>query len=371
MKLIIPIIKKEILQILRDPSTIIIAFILPLVAMIIFMYGISLDSVHVIIGLRNDNPNVETASLVDAFNKNEYISTVMFDTESQIATAILKGKIHGAVTIPNDFTRKLARGEAADLLLVTDGGATNTANYVWSYVENISNQWLRYSKYYNQGKALPIVTANVRSWYNPTMNSNHFIIPGSLTITMTLIGILLTALVVAREWERGTMEALLSTRICPIHIVIGKYIPYYFVAIISLLFNFFLAVFIFGVPFRGNFFVLCIVSSLFVFSLLGIGLTISTAYKNQFLASMMAMGVGFFPALMLSGLLFPINSMPIVFQHITRLLPPRYFTTFIESEFLAGTIPSLVFINSVFLIILGIALFANVYHLTPQRLDDK
>lgn len=369
MKQLTALIKKEILQIVRDPSTIIIAFILPLIAMLIYMYGISLDAVHVNIGIKNDNPTAETAALVDTFDKNQYITTVIFDTEQQIVTAVTKGEIHGAVTIPNDFCSKLAKGQNADLLIITDGAATNTANYVYSYVLSIANQWLATSRYASGSTAL--ITANNRNWYNPTLDSHHFILPGSLAVTMTFIGILLTALVIAREWERGTMESLLATKIRPIHIVLGKYIPYYIVAMVSMLFNFVLVVFVFRSPFRGSFLILCAVSTLFIINLLGVGLAISTYYKNQFLASMLAMGLGFMPALMLSGLMFPINSMPQIFQWLTRLLPPRYFATFIESEFLAGTIPSLVIINSVFLTTLSMALFGLVYYLTPRRLDEK
>ncbi len=368
MKTLIPLIKKEILQIVRDPSTIIIAFILPFISMLIYMYGISLDSVHVTIGIKNDNPNMDTASLVSTFDKNQYISTVIIDNEKKMASAILRGNVHGCVVIPNDFCTRLSRGEAADLQLVTDGAETNTANYIYSYTISIANQWLATSPYAGKAKT-NIITADIRNWYNPTLDSHHFILPGSIAVTMTFIGILLTALVVAREWERGTMESLLSTRVKAIHIVLAKYIPYYFVAMVSMIFNFVMTVFVFDIPFRGNFLILFFVSSLFVFDLLGVGLTISTYYKNQFLASMLSMGIGFMPALMLSGLLFPINSMPEIFQWLTYLLPPRYFSTFILSEFLAGTVPELVIFNSIFLTVIGSLLFGLVYYLTPSRLE--
>ena len=368
MKTLIPLIKKEILQIVRDPSTIIIAFILPFISMLIYMYGISLDSVHVTIGIKNDNPNMDTASLVSTFDKNQYISTVIIDNEKKMASAILRGNVHGCVVIPNNFCTRLSRGEAADLQLVTDGAETNTANYIYSYTISIANQWLATSPYAGKAKT-NIITADIRNWYNPTLDSHHFILPGSIAVTMTFIGILLTALVVAREWERGTMESLLSTRVKAIHIVLAKYIPYYFVAMVSMIFNFVMTVFVFDIPFRGNFLILFFVSSLFVFDLLGVGLTISTYYKNQFLASMLSMGIGFMPALMLSGLLFPINSMPEIFQWLTYLLPPRYFSTFILSEFLAGTVPELVIFNSIFLTVIGGLLFGLVYYLTPSRLE--
>ncbi len=368
MKILLALIKKEIKQILRDPSSIIIAFVLPLISILIYMYGINLDSVRVTMGIKNDDPTPEVATLVKSFGHSKYVNSIYFDNVKDIETAIARSKIKGAVIIPNDFSTKLARGQNADLLVITDGSEVNTANYVQSYALAIANNWLATSKYANSAKQ-PAVNTEVRTWYNPDLNSHYFIVPGSIAITMTLIGILLTSLVVAREWERGTMEAMLSTSVKTIHIVLGKYIPYFILGMLSLTFNIFLCIVIFQIPFRGNYFVLLLVSSLFLFTSLGIGLNVSSVLKNQFLASMVAMSVGFMPALMLSGLMFPINSMPVFFQHLTRILPPRYYVSFIESEFMAGTVPEIVTANAIYLTILGLILFAAVYKNTSMRLE--
>lgn len=165
------------------------------------------------------------------------------------------------------------------------------------------------------------------------------------------------------------MEAILSTRVRKIDIVLGKYIPYLILGMCSMAFNVFLCTAVFKVPFRGNYFVLFGVCSLFLFTSSGIGLLISSKLKNQFLASQVSLGIGFLPALLLSGLMFPINSMPLIFQHLTRILPPRYFITFIESEFMAGTVWEIVIVNSIFLTILGLVLFAAVYANTDMRLN--
>ena len=368
MKILLALIKKEIKQILRDPSSIIIAFVLPLISILIYMYGINLDSVRVTMGIKNDDPTPEVATLVKSFGHSKYVNSIYFDNVKDIETAIARSKVKGAVIIPNDFSTKLARGQNADLLVITDGSEVNTANYVQSYALAIANNWLATSKYANSSKQ-PAVNTEVRTWYNPDLNSHYFIVPGSIAITMTLIGILLTSLVVAREWERGTMEAMLSTSVKTIHIVLGKYIPYFILGMLSLTFNIFLCIVIFQIPFRGNYFVLLLVSSLFLFTSLGIGLNVSSVLKNQFLASMVAMSVGFMPALMLSGLMFPINSMPVFFQHLTRILPPRYYVSFIESEFMAGTVPEIVTANAIYLTILGLILFAAVYKNTSMRLE--
>ena len=368
MKTLLALIKKEIKQIIRDPSSIIIAFVLPFISIMIYMYGINLDSVKVTMGIKNDDPNPEVATLVKSFGHSKYVNSIYFDNIKDIETAVARSKIKGAVIIPNDFSTKLARGQSADLLIITDGSEVNTANYVQNYALAIANSWLMTSKYAKSVKP-PAINTEVRTWYNPDLNSHYFIVPGSIAITMTLIGILLTSLVVAREWERGTMEALLSTPIKPIHIVLGKYIPYFILGMLSLTFNIFLCVVVFQIPFRGSYLVLFIVSSLFLFTSLGIGLNISSVLKNQFLASMTAMSLGFMPALMLSGLMFPINSMPVFFQHLTRVLPPRYYVSFIESEFMAGGVNSIRLENAVFLAILGLLFFTAVYKNTSTRLE--
>lgn len=368
MKILLALIKKEIKQILRDPSSIIIAFILPLISILIYMYGINLDSVKVTMGIKNDDPSSEVATLVKSFGHSKYVNSITFDNMKDIENAIIRSKIKGAIVIPNDFSVKLSRGQRADLLVITDGSEANTANYVQSYALSIANQWLQASKY-RRNMSKPLINTEIRTWYNPDLNSHHFIVPGSIAITMTLIGILLTSLVVAREWERGTMETLLSTKVKAIHIVLGKYIPYFILGMLSLFFNIFLCVGVFQIPFRGSYIVLTVVSALFLFTSLGIGLTISSVLKNQFLASMMSLSLGFMPALMLSGLMFPINSMPVFFQHLTRILPPRYYVSFIESEFMAGTIWEIVIENAIYLSIIGILLFIAVYRNTAMRLE--
>lgn len=367
MKILSALIKKECLQIIRDPSSIIIAFVLPLISILIFMYGINLDTSTVTIGIKNDDANPEIETLIKSFGHSKYIRSIIYDNENDLADALIGSKIKGGIVIPNDFSNRLSKGQAADILVLTDGTEVNSANYVQSYSTNIANQWLNTSKY-SRLVQKQIITPEVRIWYNEDLNSHYFILPGSISITMTLIGILLTALVVAREWERGTMEALLSTNVKKIDIVLGKYIPYFILGMISVAFNVFMCTAVFKVPFRGNYFILFMVSGLFMFTLLGIGLLISSKLKNQFLASQVSVGIGFLPALMLSGLMFPINSMPLIFQYLTMILPPRYFMTFLESEFMAGTVWEVVFINSVFLIILDGLLFAAVYKSTDMRL---
>lgn len=366
MKILRALIKKEFLQIIRDPSSIIISFVLPLISILIFMYGINMDSVRVTLGIKNDDSSVEVVQLVNSFSSN-YIDSIVSDSMEDLTQKIVRSKIKGIISIPNNFSKKLETGQTADLMIITDGSEVNTANYLQNYGLQISNQWLAASKY---ATSTQIVTPVVRTWYNQESNGYFFILPGSIAITMTMIGILLTALVIAREWERGTMESLLSTNVTKLHIVFGKHIPYFCLGMLSTIFNLLLCIGVFRVPFHGNYFVLLFVSALFLFTCLGIGLLISSVLKNQFLASQVSLGIGFLPTLLLSGLIFPVNSMPEILQHLIRLLPPRHYITFIESEFMAGTVWIVVLKCSALLIALGLILFAAVYKNTDMRLSN-
>ncbi len=368
MKILFALIKKEFFQIVRDPSSIIIAFVMPLMLLLLYMYAINLDTVKVTLGIKNDDPALEVQTLIKSFSQSNYVNAVIYSDKELMYEDIVRSKLRGAVIIPNDFSRKLSQGKPGDMLVITDGSETNTASLALGYPLEIANIWLSTSKYSGSIRRAP-VNAELRYWYNQEINSHYFILPGSIAVTMTLIGILLTALVVAREWERGTMEALLGTGVKKIHIVLGKYIPYFVLGMMSMFFSVFMCIVVFGIPFHGSLTVLFSVSALFLFACMGVGLFISTNLKDQFLASQTALSIGYLPALMLSGLTFPINSMPEIFQWCTYIIPTRYFVTFILSEFLAGTIWYIVLINSIYLIALGVILYVAVYNKTMMRLE--
>ena len=364
MKLLEALIQKEFYQIVRDPSSILIAFILPLIILLIYMYAINLDTLKVTAGLKIDNNPREISGFVESFMQNKYMKTLVYTNKQQMYKDLVSTKLRGIIVIPNDFYKKIKGNETATIQVITDGSEVNLANYVQSYPKSIIQKWL-----IEETGIRPIITPEIRFWYNQDVNSHHFILPGSLAITMTLIGMLLTALVVAREWERGTMEALITTRAKKIHIVLGKYISYFLLGMMSMYFSVFLCIYVFRIPFRGSPIVLTITAALFLFTALGQGLLISTILKNQFTASQAALVGGFLPSLMLSGLIYPITSMPPYVQALTGIIPARYFVSCIQSEFLAGTIWEIVIPNSIFLLILGIILFLAVYMKTETRLD--
>ena len=365
---LIALIKKEFLQIIRDYSSIMIAFILPVIILILYRYAVNLDTVKITLGIKNDDINPKTSTLMSAFDKNEYIDTQYFFSKDEMYKKIQNSKLKGAVIFPNDFLKNIEKNDEAVVFVITDGSEANLANYVQNYTQSTVSNWLGSSGY---NVKPPLITPVVRFWYNQDINSHYFILPGSLAITMNMIGMLLTALVISREWERGTIESLYSVQITKLSFIMSKYIPYFILGMASFIFNIFICINVFKIPFKGNIFVLLFVGGLYLFCCLGVGLWISSVYKEQFSASQMALSFGLLPAMMLSGLIYPISSMPKIFQYLTAILPPRYFITFIQSEFMAGTILKIVLINSVFLVVLGILLFFAVYKNINLRLEIK
>ncbi len=368
MNMTLAFIKKEFLQILRDPSSLIIAFVLPTLLLFIYAYGINLDSAHIRLGIKNDDGSPITEELAKAFEQNRFVTTVRYNQREQMYDDLTRSKIQGALTIPANFSQKLAAGTNAILQLIVDGTNINQVSHTQNYVSQIAAGWLQNSRFappQNAGvKVLP------RYQYNQNTNGRKALVPSSLAVTMTLIGILLTALVISREWERGTMEALLAANIRPIHIVIGKYVPYFVVGMLSLTFSMLVILFVFNLPFRGSYPVLFTVSALFLYASLGIGLIISSLLHDQMLSSMASLILGFLPALMMSGVVFPILSMPAPFRWLTKLLPPTHYVSFIKNEFLAGTVWQNALHSSLFLFVLGFFFSLLVYKKTARRLDD-
>lgn len=369
MKILRALIIKEFYQIVRDPSSIMIAFVLPVIILFLYRFGINLDTVKVKIGLKIDDTSQQTRTLVDSFRDNKFISLVVYDNPLKMYDDLKGSHLRGIVVIPNDFSTKLDKNETASAQIITDGSEVNLANYVQNYSLAIFNQWLNSSSMYYRRPTPSLINVQSRYWYNQQIDSHYFILPGSLSITMTLIGMLLTALVIAREWERGTMEALLTTQVSKLELILGKYIPYFILGMCSMALNVFMCIVIFQVPFRGSLLVLSLFSGLFLFAAMGQGLLISTIFKNQFTASQAALFAGFLPAMMLSGLVFPISSMPLPMQYLSMIIPSRYFVACIQSEFMAGTVPEIVVPNCIFLAIFGSILFMIIYAKTSTKLE--
>ncbi|MDX9859743.1 MAG: ABC transporter permease [Rhodospirillales bacterium] len=363
------LIRKETLQIIRDPSSILIGFVLPVVLLLLFGYGVSLDAKHVPLALVVENPTAQTSSFAASLSGSEYFATIRVPDRPTAERALTDGRVSAIVVLRSDFTRRLPSIDGAPIQLIVNGSDANTARIISGYVEGAWQTWLELAAM-DQGRALtPPVAIEQRVWFNPEVRSRNFLVPGLMAIIMTLIGTLLTALVVAREWERGTMEAMMVTPVRIAEILLGKLIPYFALGMGGMAASTVMAVWVFDVPFRGTFPVLLLVSTLFMLAALGMGLLISTVTKNQFAAGQVAIIVAFLPAFMLSGFLFDIASMPAMVQTITHVVAARYFVSSLQTLFLAGNIWSIVATDAAALAVMAVLFLGLTRRKTRKSLE--
>ena len=282
----------------------------------------------------------------------------------------MDGTIRGFVVIAQNFSEELKRpGNSAPVQVVTDGAEPQLAAFVQGYTLGAWQDWLA-QRNLAQGIRTPAqIGVQERFWFNPSAESRNFLVPGSITLIMTVVGALLTSLVVAREWERGTMEALIASPMTRTELLLSKLIPYYVLGILSLMICVIVAVFVLGVPFRGSIFALFLVSTLFLLTTLGAGLLISTLMKNQFNAAQAALNLAFLPSMMFSGFIYEISSMPAPIRAVTYLFPARYFVTCMQTLFQAGDLWPILLRNSFFLLASGVVLIGLTARFTRKRLD--
>jgi ABC-2 type transport system permease protein len=364
------IVRKESLQVVRDPSNIIIAFVLPIVLLFLFAYAISLDVRDVSVGVVVESDSAPARELASAFAATRYFDARFARDRRELEPLLVAGTLRGIVVIPQDFAIRLASGLQADVQVVTDGSTPNTANFVANYARGVVLNWLD-ARRSEQGGASPAGRAVVepRFWYNLELESRAFIAPGAIAIVMTMIGTMLTALVVAREWERGTMEAMMATPLGIGEFLVGKLLPYFALGLGATLVCAFVAEAWLGVPLRGSVPALLALSAAFLMPALGLGLLISAATKNQFVASQLALFSGFLPAFLLSGFLFEIDSMPEPIQWLTLIVAARYFVSGLQTLFLTGDLwPELVRAIGPMLA-LGAVLFGLAAVNTRKRLE--
>jgi ABC-2 type transport system permease protein len=330
--------RKETFQIIRDPSSILIAFVLPLILLLLFGFGISLDANSIRIGIVAQDARADARSLVQAFEGSGYFETVTAFDQAALEPGLVSGELRGLVIIPADFTERLRRRDPAPIEVLTDGSQPNTAQFVANYAQGVYGVWQARRIADAALPAPAAITPQPRFWFNAELTSRYNLVPGSTAVVMTIIGTLLTALVIAREWERGTMEAVLATPVSRVELLLSKIVPYFLLGMSSLVLCALAAVFVFDVPFRGSVFALAAVAAAFLVPALGQGLLISAATKNQFVAAQLALFTGFLPATLLSGFIFEISAMPLPIRTVTTVIPARYFVTSLQTLFLAGDV---------------------------------
>lgn len=339
------LVAKESRQIFRDPSSIAIGVVLPVILILLFGYGLSLDVTNVPITMVLEDRSPAAADLAAGFRLSRYFHVTDALSMNQAQELMLDRKVDGIVRVQSDFSRRLEQGDAPVQLLV-HGTDANRARLIGAYAQAAVGQWA--ARQASEGNAVNAGPVNLvdRVWFNEANDSHYFLVPGLIVLVMTLIGAFLTSMVIAREWERGTLEALFVTPVRSGEILLSKIIPYFLLGLVGLGLCLLAAEFLFHVPVRGSLWVLGATSMLYLLVALGIGLLISTAVKSQFVASQVALLATFLPATLLSGFIFDLRNMPAPVRAITYALPARYYVALLQTTFLAGDVWSVVIPNA-------------------------
>jgi ABC-2 type transport system permease protein len=354
--------RKEMIQIRRDVRSLGIVIAMPVVLVLLFGYGVNLDLKHMPIYVFDREGSQDSQDLLKRFQSSEYFDVVKsVDNYADLAAAIDSGKAKMGLVVPYDFSERIHSGERVSVQALVDATDDNSANVLIGYTQavvqgysnDVQTEWLERRGQTQQPQPLSVDT---RTWFNEDLESSAFIIPGVLALVMSVIGAFLTSLTIAREWERGTMEQLISTPVTPFEIMMGKLAPYFVIGLFDAGVCAVLAIFWFQVPFRGSITALFVSSALFLVVLLCLGFLISVIAKNQLSASQISLVATFLPAFLLSGFLFAIEQMPALVRFVTRLLPARYYVSLLKAIFLKGTPLNLLYANLLPLVAFALAL---------------
>ena len=363
--------RKEVVQILRDTRSLIIVVIMPVILVLLFGYGVSLDLKGLPIFVYDRDGSQQSQDLLKRFQASAYFDIVRVVNDYPALTRALDdGHARMGIVVPWNFSERLRDGGPVQVQALVDGTDDNTANVLIGYAQavvqgyssDLQLDWLR-----NHGQpAQPAsVSVETRTWYNENLVSSDFIVPGVLALVMSVIGAFLTSLTIAREWERGTMEQLISTPVTSLEIMLGKLAPYFAIGMFDVIVCALIAIYWFQVPFRGSFLTLLISSAMFLVVVLALGFFISVIAGSQLAASQIALLITFLPAFLLSGFLFSIEQMPVVLQWITRILPARYYVSVLKKIFLKGTPVTLLYADlvplTVFTLVLAV-LATRAFH---------
>jgi ABC-2 type transport system permease protein len=363
------LVRKETLQVVRDPSSLVVAFILPAILLTLFGFGVSFDATRVRVGLVVEDPTPETNLFVASLSNTRYFQVERSADRRVFLDRLSAGGLDGIVVLAGDFSQRLMRGDTAGIQVITDGSDPNTASLVTGYVQGAWGSWLA-QRALSAGEKVPsLINVEPRFWFNAELESRRFLVPGSIALIQMMIGSLLTALVVAREWERGTIEALLATPVGIGEFIIGKLVPNFLLGMCAMGVCVLAALFVFHIPLRGTLATLIGFTAAFLIVALSIGLLISTVARTQFLASQIAMLVAFLPGVYFSGFLFEIASMPAVLRAFATIVPARYYVQGLQTIFLAGDIAAVLVPCTAVLLLMSAVLLGLTALNTRQRLD--
>jgi drug efflux transport system permease protein len=343
LRRIIAVMRKEFIQIARDVRSLLIIFAIPLVLLFIYGYAVNLDVKHVPLCVYDRDGSQDSQDLLKAFQASEYFNIVHLARDyREVVQEIDTGDCALAIVIPPRFSEDLRGGGGTSVQAILDASDSNSASIgldytrgvIATYSSRVQVEWAQ-----RRGLTPPTLPLDVRArtWFNENLESMADIVPGVVALVMAVVGAFLTSLTIAREWERGTMEQLISTPVGALEIQIGKLVPYFVIGMADTAVCAVLSVEWFGVPFRGSWTILFASSALFLVVVLSMGYWMSVIAKSQLAASQFALVATFLPTFLLSGFLFPIDQMPVVVQGITRVLPARYYITILRNIFLKGT----------------------------------
>ncbi|MBM4183110.1 MAG: ABC transporter permease [Gemmatimonadetes bacterium] len=357
--------RKEWIQLKRDTRSMILAFVLPVLLLIFFGYAITWDVNDIPVAVLDQDRTPESRLLVEAFESSGYFSVSEYlDSPELVDQRLVGDDVIGVLWIPPGFERDVdAPGRAAEVQLLLDGSDANTATIALNYADAIVTRFGARAML-GGSRATPPIALQARTWYNPNLVSRHMIVPGLIAVIMSIIAAMLTALTIAREWERGTMEQLAATPVSRVEVVIGKLLPYVAIGLFDVAVTVAAGMWIFGTPLNGSVTLLALLTLLFLTGALGLGIFISAAVKSQVLAMQIAMVATYLPAVLLSGFMFDIASMPAVLRAFTFLVPARYYVTVTRGVFLKGVGAEVLWAQALFMLAyaaLGLALATRAF----------
>ncbi|MBL0209972.1 MAG: ABC transporter permease [Holophagaceae bacterium] len=366
--------RKEFIHVLRDPRALGISIFLPLVLLLLFGYALTLDVDRVPLVVWDRSGTVQSRDLVSRFEGSRYFSLVRrVGGYGEAEEEIDHGRAMMALVVPVDFGRKVAADRPVQVQILADGSDANTATLALGYAESIVRGYSQ-EIVLEQARRLtgrvPAIPLELRPrvWFNTDMQSRIFIVPGLIAVIIMLIAAVLTSLTVAREWETGTMEQLISTPVRGPELILGKLMPYFAVGVLDLILSVLAGRYLFEVPMRGSLLLLAAVSAVYLVGALCMGILISSLAKTQLLASQMAFTTTFLPAFLLSGFMFDIANMPKALQVITYLVPARYFVTILRGLYLKGMGLSELWLECLLMVVFGAAMLGLAVTSFKKRL---
>jgi ABC-2 type transport system permease protein len=372
-----PIMRKEFLEIWRDPRSLGFVLVMPVLMLLLYGYGISSDVKRVPLAVYDRDGQPPARELVRRFTSTEYfVETVRVGSLRELRQAIDRGDARVGLMIPEDFSQKLGAGRPAPVQFVVDGSDSNTASIAIGNIASISRSTelaprdLRPQVFITPKAENPVpIELRTWVWYNPELKSSNFLVPGLTAVILMMLAAILTSLTVAREWERGTMEGLIASPLRPYELMVGKILPYVVIGLVDVVLILLLGVLWFGVPLRGSLLLLMVSSTIFLLGGLGIGLSISAATKSVQVAFQLSILATMLPALLLSGFFYPIENMPAILRAITYLIPARYFLVVIRGIFLKGVGLAILWKELVFLSLFAVLMLVASSAKFHKRLE--